>query len=356
MSKYPAPVAGELTLYLLGPGFGESAVVRLPAGETLVVDCCAEAGRCLTLALLDDLGVTRIDHLVLTHPDLDHVDGLDTLLRARDVMRAWVWPHIALTRDLLTRWGGRRPSHRRLAEALEHLDALGDDNRRFEVTFGFRDQVWPASGARLAVLAPLPADINRARKQLERVVEWSGAGRPKLADAMVRRLVGERGSGDHPNLVSLAVALHWRGWKLLLGGDLEVSKAPARSWRGVLRELTREGRTDLVEDIDLIKVAHHGSPGAWLDDAWDAHARNRKVRGALIAPFNSHRLPSRTILRRLRDRADLLAVTSEAPMPRVTAAGWNPRMAAPGPSVVVARLRADGTYDIEGHGSAAVCN
>lgn len=40
----PRPTAGAVTVYFLGPGFGESQVVVLPDDRVLVVDGCSREG------------------------------------------------------------------------------------------------------------------------------------------------------------------------------------------------------------------------------------------------------------------------------------------------------------------------
>lgn len=77
----PRPTAGAVTVYFLGPGFGESQVVVLPDDRVLVVDGCSREGVNHPEAVLRALGRTRIDLLVLTHPDLDHLKGWRTTVR-----------------------------------------------------------------------------------------------------------------------------------------------------------------------------------------------------------------------------------------------------------------------------------
>lgn len=59
---------GTLTVYLLGPGVGESLVLVMPDDRVVVVDSCERAGVNLPAQLLGKLGITQIDLLVLTHP------------------------------------------------------------------------------------------------------------------------------------------------------------------------------------------------------------------------------------------------------------------------------------------------
>ena len=91
-----------MTLYVLGPGFGESQVFSLPDGRWMVVDCCRHRKQVLPALVLRHFDVSRIDLLVITHPDLDHVEGAEELFRDFTIDRTWRYPGAASIRDLLS--------------------------------------------------------------------------------------------------------------------------------------------------------------------------------------------------------------------------------------------------------------
>lgn len=352
MALYPQPVAGEFTLYLLGPGFGESVVMRLPEGGTVVVDCCTSGGRCLTLELLQDIGASEVALLILTHPDLDHVAGLNTLLSAfaGRVRRVWRWPHLSLMRDLLARWGASQPSLVELATAFQRLDTLQAQNACLEVTINDRDEL--IDSTRFSALAPVPADLNASRRFLNGILTRRSGGAGLSAE--VQAMLTGGAVNDHPNTVSLAVSVRWGAWKLLLGGDVESHRRGWRGWGGVLQELGRQGRLDDVTDLDVVKLAHHGSENAWSDAAWNLHTRRGPVKAALIAPFSRSDLPREPQLRALKTRADRIGISGGSTAPQILAAAWAARPGLPGASVVVLRLRADGSHDLTAQGDAGV--
>lgn len=358
MPSYPHPVAGELTLYLLGPGVGESLVLCLPGGETVVVDCCVGGGTG-TLDLLQDLGRPRVDLLLLTHPDLDHVNGLDALLEwlcAGDQLgTVWTWPHLSLMRDLLRLWGGAQPAVQALDAAFSRLDSLARCNSCLEVTINNRD-FKASKGALVSVLAPVPADVSASRRSMKRIIELDAKKRPKLTDEFVERLLGLRPPDDHPNAVSIAAAIQWGPWKMLLGGDVESGHRRWRGWQGVLDELRKQDRLDVVTTVDVVKVSHHGSTNAMSDAAWALHTRAcGKVKLALVAPFTPADLPKEEGLRTLLGRAAQLGVPSDSCEPKALAAGWVATPPQPaGASAIVVRLRADGSWSLEGQGEATI--
>lgn len=66
------------TLFIacFGPGFGESIVIRVPPDNWIVVDGCQENKLSPAVELLDEAEAnSRL--VLLSHPHLDHVHGLD---------------------------------------------------------------------------------------------------------------------------------------------------------------------------------------------------------------------------------------------------------------------------------------
>lgn len=77
----PAP-----TLTILSVGQGSCAVLRA-GGRTILFDAGPESeyvdgGRAFVLPKLRAMGVSRVDAVVLSHPDLDHAGGLKAVVRA----------------------------------------------------------------------------------------------------------------------------------------------------------------------------------------------------------------------------------------------------------------------------------
>jgi competence protein ComEC len=77
-----------LRVDVLDVGHGDSLVVRMPGGHTLLVDAGSqEAGRYRVVPFLRFVGVTSVDALVLTHTDEDHLGGAIPLLKEIRVRR-----------------------------------------------------------------------------------------------------------------------------------------------------------------------------------------------------------------------------------------------------------------------------
>jgi competence protein ComEC len=80
---------GRLDLYMVDVGQGDCLVARFPNGRVMVVDAGAgtpfDQGRNTVAPFLRVLGVDRIDCLVATHADADHIGGLPHLLDSFEV-------------------------------------------------------------------------------------------------------------------------------------------------------------------------------------------------------------------------------------------------------------------------------
>jgi competence protein ComEC len=90
---------GRLHVTFLDVGQGDSALVRFPRGQTMLVDAGGVAGPSrfdigdrVVGAFLRHSRVRHLDYVVLTHGDLDHVDGAEAILR--DFRPSEVWEGI----------------------------------------------------------------------------------------------------------------------------------------------------------------------------------------------------------------------------------------------------------------------
>lgn len=109
-------------LAVLDVGRGSCAVLERPDGSVTVVDCGSldfkDAGASVAAPYLWTRGIVRIDTLVLTHPDADHVNGARTLIERFRPGR------VLLTRAFAG-WEGVVVERRGAPEVVEGLELLG---------------------------------------------------------------------------------------------------------------------------------------------------------------------------------------------------------------------------------------
>ncbi|WP_324784329.1 ComEC/Rec2 family competence protein [Streptomyces sp. H51] len=200
----PPPLARVITgwpppgwrLVMCDVGQGDAMVLAAGAGSGVVVD----AGPDPTLVdrCLRTLGITRIPLVVLTHFHADHVAGLPGVLRGRSV-------------------GG--------------IETTGFEQPADQVEF-----VRKEADAGHIPLSRAVAGERRRTGPLSWQVLWPPAGPTP--------------DPDGPNDASVTLLVRSAGLRLLLLGDLE---PPAQ------QALSRAPEGALLEGVDVLKVAHHGS-------------------------------------------------------------------------------------------------
>ncbi|MGV9264942.1 ComEC/Rec2 family competence protein [Kitasatospora sp. NPDC003701] len=226
----------------------------------------------------------RLDVLVVTHVDADHIEGVVRLLQDRgrlglSIGDVWFngWPQLTQDADLLG------------ADQGEMLQALiGSQRLAWNTAFRTVRQDAPAvrvadrgrlpstelpGGARATVVSPGGGELAALRKEWAKVLKGLGVtpGRPQEAlERLARRkdlrgladdlLGGERVDGSVPNGSSIAFLLELGEHRVLLTGDGHGDVLA----RGLARLLTERGADRLA--VDALKVPHHGSAANTTDE------------------------------------------------------------------------------------------
>ena len=81
------PPAGVLRVTLIDVGQGDAVLVQFPDRHTLLVDAGGspgsyDVGRRVVMPAAWALGVRKLDWLLVTHPDIDHVGGARSVSKA----------------------------------------------------------------------------------------------------------------------------------------------------------------------------------------------------------------------------------------------------------------------------------
>lgn len=191
-------------------GQGDAMVVRTGAGSALMVDVGPAGGSARTC--LAELGIERLDVLVLTHFHADHVAGLEEVLAAVEVSEVVVSPVID-------------PAD----QAAAVLDLLA--GRSVRVTT-----------ARPDLAGSVPGDAGVAWRVLTPT-----AGTATGPGASTRTAPDDEGGANDG---SVALEITTRNLTVVALGDLERDGQAA-----LLSRLRGEGALE----VDVVKMAHHGS-------------------------------------------------------------------------------------------------
>jgi competence protein ComEC len=88
LAALPALASG-IAMHVIDVGQGDSIFIQFPNGSTMLVDAGpADAGPTV-VRYLKNLGVRKIDILVLTHPHSDHLGGMSDVLAAFGIGKIW---------------------------------------------------------------------------------------------------------------------------------------------------------------------------------------------------------------------------------------------------------------------------
>lgn len=80
-ASLPPSLSGKLTVQFLDVGQGDAILIRSPEGKTLLVDGGRSSSRMADL--MAQYGITKIDLMVASHADADHIAGLVEAAKAR---------------------------------------------------------------------------------------------------------------------------------------------------------------------------------------------------------------------------------------------------------------------------------
>ncbi|NBY20708.1 MBL fold metallo-hydrolase [bacterium] len=85
----------NLIITFFDVGQGDSALIQFPFGKTMLIDGGGgwgklSVGERVLIPELLRLGVLRLDHVVLSHPDSDHAFGLLEILQKMEVGQVWL--------------------------------------------------------------------------------------------------------------------------------------------------------------------------------------------------------------------------------------------------------------------------
>lgn len=208
----------------LDVGQGDSAVIELPDGKTVLIDGGAryerfDMGQRVVAPFLWNRGIRRIDHVVGTHPQLDHIGGL-----------IWVIRHVSVGRY----WGNGLNRSEAFVEDLKttlHDQQLGEYRT-------VRGQDLLEGG---------PCQLKTIN--------------PPEESAMLRG--GQNYAGSVLNNDSIVLRLQCGPHSILFAADVEV---------GGLSRFDADGR----RPVTLLKVPHHGArsslDGEWLQQIHPAYA------------------------------------------------------------------------------------
>jgi len=241
---------GNLHIYMLSVGQGDTTVVVSPQGNVLIIDVMRPTK---VLSLLNDLGNdNNIEHLVITHPHSDHFSGGNRLARDCNILRATVAP-------FWHEFGMGPPTYHQL---MGHLSV-----QQTQVTFLSGYTRWYPDGALTTPADGQPPQIDENQPFLELLGPTNG---------LVETL--EEAEVFQTNHLTVMCRLNWRNFRMVSAGDAQME-----NWYFFDQE-------QMLEDgCQVLRAAHHGSANG---TQWERINR-LGARQVIISsdPASTHELP-----------------------------------------------------------------
>ncbi|OGS06663.1 MAG: hypothetical protein A2270_01430 [Elusimicrobia bacterium RIFOXYA12_FULL_51_18] len=192
-------LCAQLNVYFVNVGQGDATYIELPSGGNVLIDGGPSSKS--IYEFLKAKGVTKIDHVVLTHPHSDHYTGLKNVFTAFDVKNFY-------------------------DSRLDNLSATGDNTlRELAATEPGCLTHYPESGSML----------NWDRNVTVKVLNSC----PEPAQSKNEHVI---------NNCSMILRLYYNGNGLLFTGDAEAA---------IEHAITRVFKSGLESSV--LKVSHHGS-------------------------------------------------------------------------------------------------
>ncbi|TAJ07136.1 MAG: DNA internalization-related competence protein ComEC/Rec2 [Nitrospirae bacterium] len=235
---------GSLRVTFLDVGQGDATVIELPDGETVLIDAGTrhetwDMGRSVVAPYLWDRSIFRLDHVIATHPQLDHIGGLASVLRHFPVGHYW---SNGLTRQELF--------YQELQRALRHQGLS-------ESIAVEGEEILATGTCRLSVLNPA---------------------------------VGEQPQLSAPTNIGTLLNNQSVVTKLLCGPHSFLFAADAEA-----QTLSRMAKTDVSASARIVKVPHHGANSS-LDEQWIRHVAP-EIAVISVGDRNPYGHPTQAVLR-----------------------------------------------------------
>jgi len=308
-----APAYDQIEVTLIGPGFGESALIHLGNNNWVVIDSCIDSNtkKPAALAYLNSIGVNAseaVKLIIITHWHDDHVRGISDVLEAcpdalvcassvlsNEEFLATVLPF--KENNLIANKSGVEE----LSKILNILEKRSKAGVKHKLKRAFSDrEVYRLDSSEsghgvdcnIWTLSPSDKQFDKFLVELTKLV-------PEIKRTKYR---APSCSANHSSIVTL---IKIGGQSFLFGADLEETTDVETGWSVIVSSSILANVKSMI-----FKVPHHGSENAHNNDVWKQMLHGSAY--AILTPFNRgvKKLPAPGDVKRLSSLTSNLFSTS----------------------------------------------
>ncbi len=189
----------QMNINFVNVGQGDATYIELPSGQNVLIDA-GPSGPAI-VGFLKSKGITKIDHVVLTHPHSDHYMGMSKVFSEFEIKNFY-------------------------DTKMDNLKAAGDESLR--------------------KLAKDEPGCKTHYPEVGEYLNWDSQVRVKVLNSCPEKVASSR--SDQVNNCSMVTRLYYNQTGVLLTGDIEAS---------IENAITRVFKSGLESHV--LKVSHHGS-------------------------------------------------------------------------------------------------
>lgn len=251
--------ACDLEVNFIDVGQGDASLIRFPNDKLMLIDTGYGSESDKLISYLDEYlslhNLTKINYLVLTHPDADHVGGTKALNDSFEIEIAYRPKYFSASEEGLYQNSYKISSSQTYDKAISALYS-----KKVEMNFSESGISFNEGGAEVQFLAPISESYSNT------------------------------------NNYSAVIKISYQDKSFLFTGDAESL---------VERELISSG---VNLDIDVLKVSHHGSSSGTSQQFLEATTPS--ISCISVGADNSHKHPDGDVVNRLISSGSEVYMTS----------------------------------------------